>query len=66
MIAALHFNENSSHSQAVNKAGRPAYVQSFSKASKQFVVRKIKTKPTHGKCARSIISSEYSKDFIPV
>ena len=49
ILAALHFNENSQRKQATTAEGKAKYNIPFSKASGQFVVKKVKTAPTYGK-----------------
>jgi len=58
MIAALHYNENSEREQATTRAGVKRYSYNFSKASGEFVVKKIKTKATHGKFSTLLIRTD--------
>ena len=48
-LAALHYNENSERSQAITKDGDKRYAVSYSKATANFAVKRIKTEATHSK-----------------
>lgn len=49
ILAALHFNENAEREQAKNSDGERQYAYVVSKATKEYVLKKIKTKSTFRK-----------------
>ena len=48
-LAALHFNENSGHAQAVTKQGSKYFDVIFPKYKKGYVVQKVLVDATYGK-----------------
>lgn len=50
-LAALHFNENSNHDQAIAKDGTDSYENVYPKYKKGgYTVRKVTVSPSYGRC----------------